>query len=223
MVTTTYDEIGSLDDPPGSPRWAVAVRVEIQHFLDQSESDAKHLENWLQAMQQHDGWKNLSNRSKRPFQSFEDFCVCKRPFGLGYSKDSIDRIVSERKSAQERARSLDGKTSNSGAGPLTANEKDNGDIVTINSTPKGNSADYLTARIARDHPEILERMKAGEFNSVRAAAKEAGIVKDPTPLQLLRRAWNKASEAERQEFWTTTNYTGNHDKGDRRHMTTGEL
>lgn len=27
---------------------------------------------------------------------------------------------------------------------------------------KGNAADYLTRRIARDHPEILDRMKAGE-------------------------------------------------------------
>ena len=36
---------------------------------------------------------------------------------------------------------------------------------------------YLTARIARDHPDILERMKAGEFSSVRAAAIEAGIIK----------------------------------------------
>jgi hypothetical protein len=26
----------------------------------------------------------------------------------------------------------------------------------------GNNADYLTARIARDRPDILERMKAGE-------------------------------------------------------------
>lgn len=41
----------------------------------------------------------------------------------------------------------------------------------------GNSADYLTRRIARDRPDILERMKAGEFPSVRAAAIEAGIVK----------------------------------------------
>ena len=40
----------------------------------------------------------------------------------------------------------------------------------------GTNADYLTARIARDHPDILERMKDGKFKSVRAAAKEAGIV-----------------------------------------------
>ncbi len=42
-------------------------------------------------------------------------------------------------------------------------------------------ADYLTRRIARDHPDILERMKAGEFSSVRQAALEAGIVQ-PLPL-----------------------------------------
>jgi hypothetical protein len=34
----------------------------------------------------------------------------------------------------------------------------------------GANAEYLTARIARDYPAILERMKAGEFRSVRAAA-----------------------------------------------------
>ncbi len=33
------------------------------------------------------------------------------------------------------------------------------------------SADYLTARIARDRPDILERMKDGEFPSVRASAQ----------------------------------------------------
>ena len=49
-------------------------------------------------------------------------------------------------------------------------------VDNINSTG-GTAADYLTARIARDRPDILERMKAGEFRSVRQAALEAGIVK----------------------------------------------
>lgn len=49
-------------------------------------------------------------------------------------------------------------------------------VDNVNSTG-GNDADYLTARIARDHPEIHGRMKAGEYKSVRAAALEAGIVK----------------------------------------------
>jgi hypothetical protein len=39
------------------------------------------------------------------------------------------------------------------------------------------NADYLAARIKRDHPEIAERMKAGEYASVRKAGIDAGIVK----------------------------------------------
>jgi len=51
------------------------------------------------------------------------------------------------------------------------------------SSKRGTQASYLTSRIKRDHPEILERMKAGEFKSVRQAAIEAGIVKIPTILE----------------------------------------
>ena len=43
-----------------------------------------------------------------------------------------------------------------------------------------NSWDRILPRLARDAPEILERVKAGEFRSARAAAIEAGIVK-PVP------------------------------------------
>lgn len=38
--------------------------------------------------------------------------------------------------------------------------------------------DYLTARLARDFPDIHQRLKDGKFRSVRAAAIEAGII-DP--------------------------------------------
>lgn len=45
---------------------------------------------------------------------------------------------------------------------------------------KGTTQTYLLRRLARDAPEILERVKAGEFKSARAAAIEAGIIK-PVP------------------------------------------
>jgi hypothetical protein len=38
------------------------------------------------------------------------------------------------------------------------------------------NSDYFRARLARDFPEILARLDAGEFKSVRAAAIEAGII-----------------------------------------------
>jgi len=51
------------------------------------------------------------------------------------------------------------------------------------TSKRGNQADYLTSRIARDRPDILERMKDGEFSSVRQAAIAAGIVKVKTPAE----------------------------------------
>src|SRR5437660_1536229 len=50
-----------------------------------------------------------------------------------------------------------------GPGPATEEEKAANDKQLINS--RGPTADYLTARIARDHPAVLERMKAGDFPS----------------------------------------------------------
>jgi hypothetical protein len=75
--------------------------------------------------------------------------------------------------------------------------KNSGDKVTA-VFGRGNDVSYLTARIARDHPDILERMKAGAYKSVRAAAKEAGIVKDLTPLQQVQRAWKRATDDDKQ-------------------------
>jgi hypothetical protein len=42
---------------------------------------------------------------------------------------------------------------------------------------RGDSPEYLSARIARDRPDIQSRMKAGDYPSVRAAAVDAGIIK----------------------------------------------
>jgi hypothetical protein len=62
----------------------------------------------------------------------------------------------------------------------------------------GNRSDYLVARIARDRPDILERMKAGEFASVREAAREAGMIKDVSLVEQVLRLWRKANQEERQ-------------------------
>ncbi len=55
-----------------------------------------------------------------------------------------------------------------------SNQHGHDDVTRVTSS-RGNRTDYLTARIARDRPDIWERMKHGEFSSVAAAAREAGI------------------------------------------------
>lgn len=51
----------------------------------------------------------------------------------------------------------------------------------VTKSDRGNQASYLASRLKRDHPEIAARVEAGEFRSIRAAAKAAGIIKEPTP------------------------------------------
>jgi hypothetical protein len=64
--------------------------------------------------------------------------------------------------------------------------------------PRGMTKAYLVARIARDHPAILERMKAGEFVTVRQAAIAAGIMKNPTRLEHFQKLWRNANNEERE-------------------------
>ena len=62
--------------------------------------------------------------------------------------------------------------------------------------PRGMTKAYLVARIARDHPAILDRMKAGAFVTVRQAAIAAGIMQNPTRLDHFQKLWRNATEKE---------------------------
>ena len=85
-------------------------------------------------------------------------------FRFGQTPHRIERIVEERISAEARAER---------ARPLAEHGGDrkdtNGQGKNLTLTQRGESAEYLTARIARDRPDILARMKDGGFPSVRAA------------------------------------------------------
>jgi len=50
-----------------------------------------------------------------------------------------------------------------------------GSETTFNDPGRG--ADYIKARLRRDHPEIAEQLEAGEFRSARQAGIAAGFVK----------------------------------------------
>ena len=65
----------------------------------------------------------------------------------------------------------------------------------------GNSTPYRVAKLGRDRPDIIERMKAGEFLSVREAERAAGMA--PPVLSKLERVyalWAKLTLDEQDEF-----------------------
>lgn len=122
-------------------------------------------------------------------------CLTARPFGLGRSPQDLEAIIQEARDPQtiaERAQPLAEHRR-----PTKEEEENKVDNINL-KTVGGTSSSYLTARIARDCPEVLEKMKAGKYPSVRAAARAAGILKEVTGLDLLKRTWTKASSEERE-------------------------
>lgn len=187
---------GDKEAVPGSPQWAIAVRLQLQSYLKEHQSNVEDLEVAIRAMVKHEGWRHLKSRSGQQFESFEAFSRESRPWGLGYECGAIDEIIRERKSAQqlaEKARPLKPtKTAGPGRGRKT------GSNTTRFSGKR--DAEYLTARIKRDRPDILEKMKAGKYKSVRAAAKDAGIVKELSALEKMQRLWRKLGADEQEQF-----------------------
>jgi hypothetical protein len=105
------------------------------------------------------------------------------PQGLGRTPHDLAAIVKEHRDPQVLAQNAEPLKSVEEAarenGRLGGKGNRNQDRQ---STPVKRDSDYLTARIARDRPDILEDMKRGKYTSVRSAAKAAGIVKEAPPL-----------------------------------------
>jgi hypothetical protein len=162
------------------------------------ERDAGFFARMVDEVQKYKAYKVIG------FANFEDFCKAK----LGKTLCEVEQIVSGVRVLQAAGRTepITERQARTAAETLAAAPK----LQQTGRPSKGgqrpplqkgsNSKTRLAARINRDHPEIAERVKAGEFRSIRAAAIVAGIVKVKTPLERLFAEWKKASQEERDEF-----------------------
>jgi hypothetical protein len=153
----------------------------------------------------------LDNEDGHPFPSLAVFAAAKIPFGLGYDPDVIlhiqeetrDILLGEKVAEVQALRAKAGNPCPSRHNQYTPEEQlANSDNIRISSPAKsgGTSSAYLLARIKRDAPDIFEAVEHGEYRSARAAAKAAGIIHEPTPLDYLHRYWRKVSPEDRLRF-----------------------
>jgi len=175
-----YEAIKGAEKAKGELSTAGVLRVikaaerVAQAALHDCDFSAQTLRSYCDLLREHKGFSQLTDRKGRPFRTYEAFCVAPPPFGLGHRSEDIDHLIRERHERQVADRARDALPLLDRGAP-TKEEREKG---VDNTFVRGSTnADYLTARIARDRPDILERMKAGEFPSVRAAALEAGIIK----------------------------------------------
>lgn len=149
--------------PVGSAEWCWQTIELLKNRYRDVDERWHDVEDALSELEQVRAWDVVPPHS--PYGSLDQMLRAE----LGIGADQVRSRVVDAKTAAERAKPLAdhgelgrGRTRDSGR----------------NSIKGGENADYLTARIARDHKPILEGMKRGEYTSVRQAAKAAGILKD---------------------------------------------
>lgn len=170
---------------PTSREYAIQTVRALKQYLEAADIDEDRVREELARIDRYRHWKVLGYKSKAEMLQAE---------GLAERLRKIRR----------RIKQLEGKTINAADGPVPSNL----DIIKVSESGAGTSADYLTARLKRDHDDIFRRLASGEFGSVRQAAIAAGIVKVPSVLDRLRKLWAKASDADRRTFMDEVGHGG---------------
>lgn len=202
-ITKHFDFTTPFSEAANDEELAKIMRLKYPAACGNLERDAGFFSRMVEGVREYDAWKVIG------FSSFEDFCKAE----LGKTLCEVEQIVSGVRVLQSTGRTapITERQARTAAETLAAAPKlatHGGDRKKEGRAssdsllaPKGStSKTRLAARINRDHPEIAERVKAGEFRSIRAAAIVAGIVKVKTPLERLFAEWKKASQEERAEF-----------------------
>ena len=168
-MTTDYSEqeLASMSGPrplkeEGSVEWCWQTVSALQHMWQSLHLNYEHYMSILTEAEEAAIWEKIP-----PDAPYGSKTAMLKKVEVGDSKDAHKRMRIQTLAAQARTLQKNG-----GARRGRDFQFDNGN--TENNT-SGNSNAYLLARIGRDYPDMFQRVVDGEFTSVRAAAREAGI------------------------------------------------
>ena len=142
---------------PGDPQWCWQTISRLQSLWGSLNLDFEsYMTAWAEA-EEHRVWEKVPYGN--PFGTKDGML---KQLAIGDDEAAKNRVAIQAIAA--RASRRQGR-------PANGEEKGS----RANLFHRGANAEALLARIARDRPDVLERMKQGEFDSVAAAAREAGI------------------------------------------------
>jgi hypothetical protein len=162
-----------------------ALRRGVPAYVREADADCRVLMGYYNKIIEKGYWRDLADSEESYFLEY-----CKKPKAWFEAiRDQVMGIpegttltVREFQQQQAIALSEQPKTLLTKGGDYTSAESEklsyHNNLAENNRVvSRGDSSEYLAARLARDYPEVVEQVKAGEFPSMRAAAVAAGIVK----------------------------------------------
>jgi len=158
--------------------WYKHGKVMTEQSAFVADSDCRGLVGRVMELQRDDYWRQFSD-------DWGEFCL----EAFGRPAEWIEQVVEGVRvlHLQEPSR-LEQPVSAADAIELKAHgrpkkeEEGKGSETTFNDPGRG--ADYIKARLRRDHPEIAEELEQGQHRSARAAGIAAGFIKDVQTVRL---------------------------------------
>lgn len=208
-MTTILDEKGDLSAPPGSPAWAIAIRLRLQYLVHQAQTTDEIIDPLLDKLEETEAYRQLSNEKGLPFRNAIEFYEAKYPYGLDGAMPLKARIARARQRVMAAA-------NDDGTGEVLPEGRPNNDklakFASFNQARRAqeNGVSHYTQRkldhVARFRPDLLECVKAGELSADKAY-KIARDIKDPTTLDRLQKLWQQAAHHEKVAFlnWVESN------------------
>lgn len=182
-VISVLSGIGDKDAPVGSKPWATYFSFYAKQRAEDATRNVCSLQKALRELKENDAHKAFC------LDSWDDFCQRK----IGITADQAEKVLAAPPDATVGAAL--GKH-----GTNQHTKKDKGEEVTL-SPPleRGNSREYLTARLERDHPEVAAQVHAGTL-SARAGAIRAGIIRELSPLEKAQAAFRRLTREDQNAF-----------------------
>jgi len=202
----SLDDLGDLQAPKGSQPWARAVRYQLQCLARQSKTSVRDFQTYLKLLEDHLGYQQLDDDQGYPFATLSAFAVAQIPFGLGYDPEIVLHIQEETRDMllTEKVQELQGQPRPKRGRPIKIAKFAN---LSQQQRAEQNGVSHYTQKkldyLAGHDPDLLREVQQGTL-STHAAYQRAKGKAPETPLSELRRAWNKASDAERIQFFYET-------------------
>lgn len=207
-MTTILDEKGDLSAPPGSPAWAVAIRLRLQYLVHQAQTTDEIIDPLLDKLEETEAYRQLSNEKGLPFRNAIEFYEAKYPYGLDGAMPLKARI------ARARQRVMAAANDEATGEVLPAHlNRTNSDIQIVHQQEVrasrngiGRVTQSKLDHVARFRPDLLEQVKGGELSADKAY-KIARNIKAPTTLERLQKLWQQAAHHEKAAFlsWIESN------------------
>ena len=171
-----FIDVGDPGAPIGSPAWCKAAHLQLCATKRQTDLEVRHLKYGLLEFKEKERWRQLHDKKRRPFQSWEEYVQYPEPDGLGIPPESVGAIMGALNDNSllgevlgKREIGIEGGKPGPGRGHKTDS----------NTTRLGRGRDYILARLNRDdRAELAAKVRDGEL-SANAAAIEAKYRKKP--------------------------------------------